>query len=406
MRAAYVCADPGVPVFGHKGNSVHVQEVIRALLRRGARVTLFARRLGGEVPPGLEAVDVQPLPPVSGKAGRAREHALFAGNRALRRALEAAGPFDLVYERYSLFSQAGMGYARLHDIPGLLEVNAPLIEEQRRHRGLHDELLADQVAAQVFAEASALLAVSEEVGAYLRGVLRLQAPGWPVEHRVHVVPNGVDPGRFPDGLPPARPGPPGSFTVGFVGTLKPWHGLPVLVDAFARLHARRPGVRLLVVGDGPEREALRAELSGRGLLDAAELCGAVEPARIPGLLASMDVAVAPYPALEPFYFSPLKVMEYLAAGRAVVASRIGQLPELLDGGRCGLLVAPGDAGELAQALDDLACDPCWRARLGQAARQRALRHLTWDAVAGRVLALAGRQGTPPVLSGTGQGAPR
>ena len=77
---------------------------------------------------------------------------------------------------------------------------------------------------------------------------------------------------------------------------------------------------------------------------------AVAPEAVPGLLASIDAAVAPYPALGHFYFSPLKVYEYMAAGRAIVASRAGQLEELLEDGAHALLCPPGDAAALAEAL--------------------------------------------------------
>src|SRR5262249_5980169 len=170
----------------------------------------------------------------------------------------------------------------------------------------------------------------KEVATYLR-----QFPH--AEGRVHVVPNGVNPDRFPEDLPPSYPGAPGTFTVGFVGTLKPWHGLQTLVHAFDRLHAIDTAARLLVVGEGPERSRLEADLSARGLQEAVHCTGPVDPAEIPGLLASMEAAVAPYPNLRDFYFSPLKVYEYMAAGCAVVASRIGQLDGLIEHEVSGLL---------------------------------------------------------------------
>src|SRR3989454_7693388 len=96
-------------------------------------------------------------------------------------------------------------------------------------------------------------------------------------------------------VPPAAPGPPGSFTVGFVGSMKPWHGLDVLVEAFARLHERAPDARLLLVGDGPARAAVCADLSARGLAGVVHCTEAVAPHEVPGLLTSLDAAVAPYP---------------------------------------------------------------------------------------------------------------
>lgn len=142
-RLAYVCADPGVPVFGGKGASVHVQEVVRALVEKGVRVELFASRTGGDPPPGLEEVPLHRLPsPPKGDLEK-RERELLAANDELREALEAAGPFDAVYERYSLWSFAGMEYAARTAVSGILEVNAPLIEEQAAHRGLADRAGAE-----------------------------------------------------------------------------------------------------------------------------------------------------------------------------------------------------------------------------------------------------------------------
>jgi glycosyltransferase involved in cell wall biosynthesis len=385
MRIAYVSADLGVPVFGRKGCSIHVQEVIGALLCGGAQVSLFTPRpepFSATPPAGLETLHVHELPlPPSGDAAR-REQAALALNDLLHSNLERAGPFDFVYERYSLWSFAGMEYARAQRIPGLLEVNAPLIEEQAEHRILVDRQGAESVAARVFEAASALLAVSEEVSEYL-------TEKYPAARgRVQVIPNGVNPQRFCPQVHAACPGEPGSFTVGFVGTLKPWHGLMTLVEAFALLHDKISNTRLLVVGDGPERGRLEAELKGRGLAHTAHLTGSVAPAKMPGFLASMDAATAPYPLLAHFYFSPLKVYEYMAAGLAVVASRLGQLTKLIRDGDNGLLCTPGDAADLATALSRLRADPALRRRLGQAARADIIREHTWEAVVRRIIRLA------------------
>jgi glycosyltransferase involved in cell wall biosynthesis len=381
MRIAYVCADPGVPVFGTKGSSIHVQEVIRGFLRRGARVELFATRLEGPAPPDLTGVGLNWLPALPKGELVAREQASIGANHSLRAALERQAPFDLVYERYSLWSYAGMEYARAAGARSVLEVNAPLIEEQLRYRGLANRSAAEDVAERVFSAAQAIIAVSQEVAAHLA---RYPIPGG----RVHVVANGVDPARFPPGVPPTYPAPAGSFIVGFVGTLKQWHGLGVLVDAFADFHRGLPAARLLIVGDGPEREILLERLERAGVRHAAHLTGAVTPEEIPGLLASMNVAVVPYPVESTFYFSPLKVYEYMVAGLPVVASRIGQLARLIEHERTGLLCDPGDAAALTAALRRLVDDRLLAESLGRAARELVQAHHTWDRVVQRIMEVA------------------
>jgi hypothetical protein len=171
MRIAYLCADPGVPVFGRKGASVHVQAVVDALARRGADVHLLAAREGGEPPAALRDVALHRLPCPRGQPA-ARERTALAANSATSAALDAAGPFDLVYERHALWSHAAMEHTRASGTPGLLEVNAPLVEEQAAHRVLVDRAGAERAARRSFAAASALLAVSQPVADWLcaRGV--------------------------------------------------------------------------------------------------------------------------------------------------------------------------------------------------------------------------------------------
>lgn len=376
-RIAYICADPGVPVFGCKGASIHVQEFLRAVLARGMRVDLFTPRPGPPPPPDLRAVRVHCLPPVAGSDPKQRERRVRDLNRPLRTALDREGGFDLVYERYSLFTVAG--YASDAHVPGLLEVNAPLIEEQARWRVLADRCGAERASAAVFERATAILAVSRPIAAWL--------DEWRAARgRVHVVPNGVDPRRFR----PMGPRPPGgTFTVGFVGSLKPWHGLDILIEAIGLLAASDSSWRLVVVGDGPERAALEHSVAGKGLGAMMTFTGSVPHAEVPRLLGLMDVAVAPYPDLPGAYFSPLKVFEYLATGLPVVASRIGQLAEVIEDGKTGTLCRPGDPGALAEALARLRASPAKRRALGRAGRAAVASRYTWDLVVDRTLELAG-----------------
>jgi glycosyltransferase involved in cell wall biosynthesis len=378
IRLAYICADPGVDVFGSKGASIHVQEVVRALREEGVDVTLFATRCATTPPDDLGGIPVVRLPHPRGQ-GAEREFCSLEANPALREALLERGPFDVVYERHSIWSHAAIELAAELGVPGLLEVNAPLLDEQRRFRSLvlHEE--AASSVARALRSASACVAVSEPVAAYLRD--------HPATHgAVCVIPNGVDPQRFDPGHRRESGG--DAVTVGFVGSLKPWHDLPTLVAAFAELHGRRPDTRLLVVGDGPGRDELHGALAEHGLLEAASITGMIAPADVPAALASIDVAVAPYPALEPFYFSPLKVLEYMAMARPIVAASIGQVGDLIQPEVNGLLYAPGSPDELAAALGRLVDDDGLRRTLGERARRDAIERHSWRSVVRRILELA------------------
>lgn len=395
MRIAYVSLDRGVPVFGSKGCSLHVQEVIRALHRQGAAVDLFAAATGGHPPLDLADVPVCRLdrPAIDDRA--AREAADLAFNRQAHAALTARAPYDLVYERYSLWSHAGMSFARAAGIPGVLEVNAPLIEEQSRYRGLIDRDAALATARRCFADASVIVAVSSGVADYLDGFDEARG-------KVHVVPNGVNPDRF--FIRAQRPMAASSeITVGFVGTLKPWHGVDQLLQAFADLHRRFPQTRLLLVGDGPEADRLKDRVADARLEAAVEFSGAVAPDQVPLQLARMDVGVAPYPNLDDFYFSPLKIYEYMAAGLPVVASEIGQIPEIVVHGQTGLLYPADDIQALADALATLIQDRSLAARLGSHARETSLQNHSWDSRVEQILMCAGFALTPhqALIQGTG-----
>ncbi|MEF3122444.1 glycosyltransferase family 4 protein [Kocuria flava] len=412
MRLAYLCADPGVPVFGTKGASVHVQEMLRAWRARGAEVRLYATHLGEDVPADLRDVPVVhvpvPAPPATGDADRtarvaARERAQARAARLLAERAAADGA-DAVHERYSLFSTALAEVTARLGVPGVLEVNAPLIDEQRTHRDLVDGAAAGAALAAQVAAAERTACVSAPVARWVR-----QRTGAPAG-RIVVAPNGVDPRRVGPCADAAAEGPdPAPPVVVFVGTLKPWHGVEHLVRA--RAAAAREW-RLRIVGDGPQRAAL--ERLGATLGVAVEFTGAVAPAAVPGLLHDCAVAAAPYPAAraaEEQYFSPLKLYEYAAAALPVVASAVGQIPSVVEDGVTGLLVPGSDPAALARAVDTLVADPARRRRMGRAARREAVDRHSWDAVLDRVLAgtalehPGGRTGPPPAAgrrTGTGR----
>ena len=366
MHIAYVCLDPGIPVFGTKGASVHIQEVVREYRRRGHDVTVYATRRGSDVPDDLAELRVVDVP-ITTRDEEERERAQQAASASVSDMVRAGG-YDLVYERYSLFSTviAECG------VPGILEVNAPLIDEQRTHRVLVDEQAADAALQEQVQAALATICVSDPVRDWV--IARTEGT------RVFTVPNGVNVHRITP-----QPESPGAPVVTFVGTLKPWHGVDFLLRARAQAHK---DWQLRIIGDGP----MRAELDdlARSLGIDVDFRGAVAPDAIPQHMAGTAIGVAPYPAMDTDsdqYFSPLKVYEYMAAGLPVVASRVGQLPEIM--GESAYLVPPSDPEALAEALDALVANPAERARVGSDNRRQAEREHSWTGTVDHILAHAG-----------------
>jgi glycosyltransferase involved in cell wall biosynthesis len=175
--------------------------------------------------------------------------------------------------------------------------------------------------------------------------------------------------------------------IGFVGTFGPWHGGPVLARAFCSIASELPQVRLLLVGDGPEFQATREELASRGLEGRAVFVGRVLPRDVPRYLDACDLLASPHIPLAggaEFFGSPTKLFEYMAAGKAIVASELGQIADVLEHGSSGWLVSPGDANGLAAALRKLATAPELREKLGATARRHAADH-SWLKNADRII---------------------
>ena len=371
MRVAYICADPGVPVFGTKGSSVHVQEIVRSWRRDGAEVRVYCTRLGTDRPADLSDLPVVEIRPVPA-SGAGREEAVREAAASLAHAAVRDG-CDLIYERYSLFSAALAMVAEALRIPAVLEVNAPLIEEQRQYRELHNAGLAERMLCKNAAAATVVACVSDPV---VRWVGR-KVPG----ARTLLAPNGVNTER----ITPRLPGPhhPKHLTVAFVGTLKPWHGVGYLLEAVALANAgaARRTWSARIIGDGPCRLDLERQSAELGV--GAEFTGAVSPAAVPRLLHGCDAAAAPYPHPAPGrddYFSPLKVYEYMAASLPVIASEVGQIPSILRNGHTGILVPPADPTAIAAALVRLESSQDLRVRLGAQARAAAVGLYSWDSV--------------------------
>jgi glycosyltransferase involved in cell wall biosynthesis len=301
-----------------------------------------------------------------------------------RAELEAFGP-DFIYERYCLLNTAGLELARYLGVPLVLEVNSPLVLEQQRMRGLSLPAVARAAERLLFTSADHVIVVSEWLRQYV-----IDEGADP--NRVSVVPNAADPDLFCPRLEPStlrrQLGWNDRFVVGFVGSMKSWHGISTLLEALQILGGTESRFRALLVGSGPELPGLQQEAEQRGLGDSVHLTGAMPHEMVPDAVDAMDVTVAPYAPDADGYFSPVKLFEYMAMARPVVAARVGQVEEVIEHGRTGWLYTPGDARQLAELIRLIADDPRLCRQAGTAARERVLAQHTWQRNAERVTAIA------------------
>jgi glycosyltransferase involved in cell wall biosynthesis len=283
-------------------------------------------------------------------------------------------PPDAIIERLSLFGHVGVDLSEALGVPLIIEMNAPLVDEAEAYRLLQLRALAREIERRVLRRADAVVVVSQALAQ------RLVETGVELT-KVHVVPNGAD-GAIFENVPPrescrARWDLDGAFVVGFVGSLKPWHGVDVLLRAFDRLRRDDPRVRLLIVGDGPSATSVRELAGDLDLGKSVVFTGVLPHEEIPAALGAMDVAVAPFVDVPGFYFSPIKMFEYMAAGLCVAASRLGQLAEVIEDSVNGLLCDPDDPESLYRTLRKAQTDPELRRRLGSAARETVQVRYTW-----------------------------
>jgi glycosyltransferase involved in cell wall biosynthesis len=171
----------------------------------------------------------------------------------------------------------------------------------------------------------------------------------------------------------------GKLIVSFVGSFQLWHGIDLLVESFAKVHQQIPKSKLLLVGDGPARKNIEEKFESLGIGSSVQITGLVPQKKIPEILAAVDVAVIPYPELpNELWFSPLKLYEYMAAGKAIVASRSGQIADVIQDGENGRLVKPGEIDDLAKVIVRLLNNPDEREWIGKNARQQAVEQHSWD----------------------------
>jgi glycosyltransferase involved in cell wall biosynthesis len=383
LSITYLRATPGAGTqFG--GASSHINGFINAAIKQGAKVRLISNdRIAGldEAETSLTIIEPEPL-------GTTRAAFDLHNNLVFTRGAVVEiqnNPPDFIYQRYSRFTWAGIEASLRTGRPLFLEYNGSEVWVGRHWDGAGMFPMLERVERLNLKAAARIFVVSE---VERRNLLSAGV----ADEKIVVNPNGVDTEKF-------RPGAGGhslraelgitedETLAGFVGTFGPWHGVMELARAVTLL-PEDARVRFLLIGAGKLREEVERVVREAGVLARVIFAGVVEHERVPAYLDACDVLVSPHVPLgdgSEFFGSPTKLFEYMAMGKGIVASRLGQIGDVLADEESALLVEPGDVKALSDAILRLSREPELRERLGKAAREKAVEHHTWARNARRVL---------------------
>lgn len=370
---------------GDGAEGIHISEMVKAFEKLGHMVRMAGPAAGME----NKGSDARPGRLSALKSlfkGAAAYECLelgynLVGFAGLCKAVREFKP-HLIYDRYITFNYAPVAVGRLFDIPVILEVNAPLAyeraneaDEKLRFRRL--AVLLERITAS---HADHTIVVSTPLKTYFSGI---GVPG----DKLVVAPNGVNLTTF-------KPGPKSEslmaelgldashIIVGFTGILRPWHGIDLLVEAFARLFKKHPETRLLLVGDGTIRGDIEAHAQTLGCRSGLKITGRVSHEKVREYIRIFDIAVSPKTT---FYASPMKIPEYMAMGKPVIAPDTPNITDLLSHGEAGLLFKPGDVTALYEQLDQMLKAPGQRELMGKTALETARKSMSWENTAKGIL---------------------
>lgn len=281
------------------------------------------------------------------------------GMHNLQKAIKAHQP-ALIYERYCLNLTAGALAAKKYNIPFVLEVNSPLVDEMSKESGLIGRNVAQHCEKLVLDRATRVVVVTD--------VLRrhYEAQGFDTS-KFQVIHNGIDPKMFHPEVDARvtreRYQLQNRCVIGFVGWARQWHRLDLLVEAYAKL-PQRERFAVLICGDGPAIPGLREQARELGVADAVHFSGGLDHHEIPAHIAAMDIAVLPS---IPVYASPMKLFEYMAMGKAVLVPDQPNLREVVVEGENGMFIPKDNPNGFAQAVTALATDAALQQKLSRGA---------------------------------------
>ncbi|WP_199610869.1 glycosyltransferase family 4 protein [Flocculibacter collagenilyticus] len=349
------------------GQYVHIEEIIRSLRKNGEEVIVVAPSVAENQSFGGDGGWVSKL---KAKLPTALYEILelfysFIAFFKLSKAILKHKP-DFIYERYNLYTPAGIWAKKLFRIPLILEVNAPLLEERNKFNSIALPALARWSQRYVWRQADKVLPVTQVLADIVKsyGVL---------PSRIEVIHNGINRDYFkPKVAKVKEPG--DQITIGFVGFVREWHKLENMVNLIANEPDKN--LKLLIVGDGPAIPGIRELAKTLGVAERVEITGLVSREEMPAQLQKIDIAIQP--SVVP-YASPLKMIEYLGTGLAIVAPAQENIKELLEHNTNALLFEPENTEACAEKISEFIAQPDLMQRLSYEANQTIdEKGLLWD----------------------------
>lgn len=384
MNILYILADRGHDLTVNHGYRIHVLKILEWLQKIGNNTFLITINENKVIPdffnyksiPHKYALLVHKIVPYMGVVDSLN---VFKTSINVHRKWH----FDIVHERYGLYSYGGWLTAKILKLPYVLEVNAPIIDEKKL---FGPPLTGPQRKSAEFSSKACLrfadhiITVSNNLKQHLVDEYKLD------NNKISVLPNAAatelfsqefDKNKIKQNL-----GVSSDIIIGYLGTLQPWYGIENLLYAFDIVNKQYQNVQLLIIGDGQARSELEMIVDKLSLKGKITFLGNVEHSRVPELLSVVDIAVAPFRNIPTgFYGSAMKVFEYMAAGKAIVASKIGQIGDVLDDHKTAILVEPGNIDDLAQGMVLLVQNSRLRMELGITAQKEAQMKYSWESYA-------------------------
>ena len=382
LSILYLIGDRGLDLTKGEGYKIHVLKIINGLKKKGHKVFLLNINENSSLP------ELENYLTVRHKYLRFFFHRIFPFTGTLNSInillqiikLHRFYQFDVIHERFGLYAYGGIMASKLLRIPHIIEINGPGIEEKKLFTKDIDPIqkfTAKRIRKLCLKTTNHIVAVSNNLKTFLINNHIIKN-----SDKITVLPNAADVEAFDKQFNvqsiKASLGLDNKFIIAYTGTLQVWYAIDDLISAFPSVIKEIPNAYLLIIGEGQAREKLETLVNQREIADRVKFMGYVNHSKIPEIISIADVVVAPFKELGMTFFgSAIKVFEYLSAGKPIVATKIGQIAEVLKDQHTALLVTPGHIEELANAIIRLARDEQLRSYLAKNARIEAQKY-SWD----------------------------